>query len=898
MARACIFLWRVFRQFLPFNQGEFMNKDIIDSVVSRLQQDYQLRQKGAYLREGVCPECQKKELFISATEPHNLKCGRENHCGWSCKTRDLYPDLFQTLAERYPATSRDPHATAKAYLKYQRGIDPALLAGQFEQGQRYEQHATSEPNSTDTVRFFLSADKSVWWERFITPIETREKPKKSHFNGKFKGQWWQPSGFNPQRGERVFLVEGVLDALSLIQSGFKAVALMTSGNWPDAAIQAHLGQGVQWVLGLDNDKTGKRYNLEFFNKLEQLGERVEVCLAPDKDKRDWNDLLKASGGRILDKDLSEWFQTGKLLTATSAKQKALIIAAHTGKNRFTFDHGDKLYAAKYSEKDEDEPITLEQIANCKPEFLYFQKDILTGEGAYYLSITRPQNGKPYKEVFTSSALASAKEFKSRLMDVGAGLMFTGNTKQLEHHQQAHWFNTATLPEVQTINFLGYSKEVQGWIFPQLAVFAGQLHTTNDNDFFELADGRHVKTTFRQQSLKLGKPDDAHRPDLWFEDFKSAFGVKGLAALAYWTGSYFAEQIREQQASYPFLELSGEPGTGKSTLLEFLWKLTGRENYEGIELAKATHAARWRSLEQLANLPLVMIEGDSGQGGHQRRTFDLNEVKPLYNGRGLRGTAPKNQGIETHEPNFRGALVIAQNAMVESDLAVMERITRIHWDKSHFSTDGYHASARLRALDIEQINGYMMACIVKEQDFLSTYQANYSRAMEQLDSNQSLGNQRIRHNHAQLMAIAHTLKATGLLDLTADDLTQLDAYLMACCNDRHECLSADTPLVAEFWDNYEYMEHDQKRDNDAESFVNHLGQRSGRVAINLKHFEEKAAEQRLKPLDMMQLRRELRNSKRYPFIEQKAVWSVVFGKTVKCYVFHLPEKGEEQAEKAA
>jgi ABC-type uncharacterized transport system ATPase component len=51
-------------------------------------------------------------------------------------------------------------------------------------------------------------------------------------------------------------------------------------------------------------------------------------------------------------------------------------------------------------------------------------------------------------------------------------------------------------------------------------------------------------------------------------------VDGFLALKAWLlsrsgfGSLFAEQIRAAQSSYPFLEVVGEAGAGKSTLIEF------------------------------------------------------------------------------------------------------------------------------------------------------------------------------------------------------------------------------------------------------------------------------------------------------------------------------------------
>ncbi|WP_215244505.1 hypothetical protein, partial [Escherichia coli] len=69
---------------------------------------------------------------------------------------------------------------------------------------------------------------------------------------------------------------------------------------------------------------------------------------------------------------------------------------------------------------------------------------------------------------------------------------------------------------------------------------------------------------------------------WLSSLWDAFGAKGYVVLAFWLGSFFAEQIRKTHKSYPFLEICGEPGSGKSTLIEFLWRLCGRADYEGFD----------------------------------------------------------------------------------------------------------------------------------------------------------------------------------------------------------------------------------------------------------------------------------------------------------------------------
>ena len=120
---------------------------------------------------------------------------------------------------------------------------------------------------------------------------------------------------------------------------------------------------------------------------------------------------------------------------------------------------------------------------------------------------------------------------------------------------------------------------------------------------------------------------------WLQHVWTAFGAKGIVALAFWLGSLFAEQIRETQKSYPFLEIVGEAGSGKSTLIEFLWKLFGRSDYEGFDPSKSTTAARARNFAQVAGLPVVLIESDRETLGDEKshvKSFDWDELKTAYN----------------------------------------------------------------------------------------------------------------------------------------------------------------------------------------------------------------------------------------------------------------------------
>ncbi|HHR4158427.1 TPA: bifunctional DNA primase/helicase, partial [Salmonella enterica] len=209
-------------------------------------------------------------------------------------------------------------------------------------------------------------------------------------------------------------------------------------------------------------------------------------------------------------------------------------------------------------------------------------------------------------------------------------------------------------------------------------------------------------------------------------------------------------------SFPFLEIVGEPGTGKSTLLEFLWKLAGREEYEGFDPSKSTPAARGRNFAQVGNLPVVLIEGDRTTDNAKQRAFDWDELKSLYNGRASRAVGIKSNNNETYEPPFRGSIVIAQNADTDGSKAFLERIIHIYTDKRGQSLQTRHAAERLEQLPVSHVSGFTLQAIMREKEIMQAFGRGYERAREELEANANIRHIRVAKNHAQLIGLLEAL----------------------------------------------------------------------------------------------------------------------------------------------
>ena len=60
-----------------------MSFDLQRDVLEQLNRDYDFKPaKKGYLREGKCPTCSKRELYINADAPWVVRCGRGSYTGW------------------------------------------------------------------------------------------------------------------------------------------------------------------------------------------------------------------------------------------------------------------------------------------------------------------------------------------------------------------------------------------------------------------------------------------------------------------------------------------------------------------------------------------------------------------------------------------------------------------------------------------------------------------------------------------------------------------------------------------------------------------------------------------------------------------------------------------------
>lgn len=889
-----------------------MNPDIYAELLPRLERDFKFTkdQKG-WLRGGTCPTCGKKELYTNKEHPWVLRCGRLEKCGVEIHVKDEYSDLFDNWSNRYQKTAENPNAAADAYLRVNRGFDITKIAGTYTQEWYFDSDLKI---GSATVRFPLGGKD--YWERIIDQ-PARFGKKKAHFNygAKYQGIVWSPPFDMPH--DEIWFVEGIFNSIALMHHDIWAASTMSCNNYPHAFLASLIEQceaadrpRPKLVWAFDDGVAGTRFGRQFKERSEKEGWEASCALIKAKGKKvpDWNDQHLSD--HLKPENIEEYRYQGKLLCAKSAADKGALIYKRKQWSMFYFDFQNQVFwfefdHAKYnaavetitkekhgsgiSEEDVrtlalEQSRSLKRIANFKPTALYYQANNLTDEQCYYLRIDFPHDGPAKKNAFTGAQMSAPGKFKDRVFAIAPGAVFKGNQLQLDTWLEQETFNIKT---VETIDYIGYvpdktepGKPMTGtYVFGDIAVREGRVYGLNDEDFFEIGK-QSIKSL--HESLKMSiNPDLKDYDGDWAKLLWYCFKAKGIVCLAYWLGALFAQQIRNTQEIYPFIEIVGEPGSGKSTIIEFLWKLVGRTNYEGFDPQKATVVARARNFAQVSNLPIVLIESDrdSGDGNNlKHKGFDWDELKTAYNGRSVRSTGVKNGGNDTREPPFRGALVISQNATVAASDAFMQRLMHVHFALQPHTDASREAFQTLARYPVNKISGFLLLACKAEAAIMKTLAERIPVHEKTLDDTPGVKHFRIIKNHAQLMALVDAL--AHVIDMRPETIETVHAEITRMAEERQQAINADHPRVQEFWEVFDYIEDRAAPD----SRLNH-SRDERRIAINLNEFVARADTYRQQIPDMNEIKKLLRTSRVRKFVDaNKTVNSVIHDKSVKCWVF--------------
>jgi hypothetical protein len=252
-------------------------------------------------------------------------------------------------------------------------------------------------------------------------------------------------------------------------------------------------------------------------------------------------------------------------------------------------------------------------------------------------------------------------------------------------------------------------------------------------------------------------------------------------------------------------------------------------------------------------------------------------------------------METFEPPFRGAIVIAQNDTVDASPALRERIMAIHFDKTRFSSAGKAAGEQLSRIDVEAVSGFVIHAVRREEAILKAYREAFRKHEVAMLRHPGIRNGRLAKNHAQLAAM---LDAMRLLvgNLSDAQVAEAHAFILSMLEERQRTVESDHPHVEWFWERFDYFRAGETLANIANPThpVDH-SRTPDLHAINLVEFEKKCADAGLRlPCTMTELQRHLRSSKRRKFVDSNKTTNSRADRSVKCWIFRNPDTPQSTA----
>lgn len=238
-------------------------------------------------------------------------------------------------------------------------------------------------------------------------------------------------------------------------------------------------------------------------------------------------------------------------------------------------------------------------------------------------------------------------------------------------------------------------------------------------------------------------------DGWCDLYWRAFGAKGLAVLAWWTGSLFAQQLRERQRSYPLMSTVGVHVQARRLMLEILHALVDQPGDEGADPAFAPRPTLVQMLYSQINRPVVF----STRQGPRVRGLVAEEIKQCYRAGPVRVLGQHADGHQVRQ--FRAGLLLSQTDSLLSDPGYAVRMLEVDIQPEEFTVTEARAADRLWQQSCDGLAYYVplvQSCSADLVDMHSRQAPEHFDAIRQATPGM---HERVAYNHAQL---------AGLLDL--------------------------------------------------------------------------------------------------------------------------------------
>lgn len=675
----------------------------------------------------ICPECGKPEAWAYSDKPFAIICNRQNECGARTRTIPLF-NVTRQIEARYPPTEVDRHRPARVYLET-RGIPAEIVTKVV-----FEYRADLR-GCGGGIMFPLGSDengKPLYNGRLFNPPKGEGK---KHNQGPVSGHFWRMPGAVYDRGQPVYVTEGIIDALSLVAIGQQAIAVIGAGFDP---ARFDLSEFGELVLAFDRDEAGARFTKRWLDHLGKLGRKVSAIMP---EKGDWNDLLVDAGSaeKGAAKFAENFFRyqlQARLMLAESAQEYASTYM----EGHFGFAPG--LFAFRgcyYWSWVKNDDVLVARASTFLAEVLHFQRADLDEdrpEFSYRLRI-KPKDGRIVEATATGNDLKSPDSLRGFFLRHGKALWLG---QQDAANAFVERLLKAKAPVVRQADHLGYDHRSGCYVFRDFGIDrAGNVVQPVEYGFVPVGTGEYVRP-FGIETIAPGRCDVGKVYDL----MSRAWGGNAQVAIAYLAASLFVNQVKPVLKFFPFLSLYGDPQVGKTRLMMTLNAMQCLDE-EGIPLTETnTKKGELRAVGQVSGMMKGLLEGNNPA----KTRFSFDAVLPLYNhGNSLQTRAGFSNDNRIVKMAFHGSLVFVQNVEPFRERAARERIISLAFRRESITEETKAAFDELVKVPLSELAGFLPAIMAHRVKIEKEWLGRFQMAKKDM----GIADNRICENHALILA---------------------------------------------------------------------------------------------------------------------------------------------------
>lgn len=535
---------------------------------------------------------------------------------------------------------------------------------------------------TNAVVFFDTEEKVIN-KRFIKPEP--DKPKAINDKGSCTKDAIYTKMYKPDK-EKVFMVEGVINALSL--ADYSSLAIFTSYNQIENVQKLKkLLQGKNVVFAFDNDPSGEKctnYYLEFISKNIEVDTITKLNLP---EKKDINNLLQ-------DNELTEFLEnTENYLFLYGDITKQPLIQNSENPQKEYKEHGFYIKnSCYYSKRGSGQNIKDVDISDCIFKFLYRLND---DAGTRLVLVQQKMINKKQKRelIEVSSDELTRDKFKKLLYT--KGFNFIGSAYDLD---KIVMYNTHHEQQANVISTLGQQLEQNIFFFSDCAINSkneiiypnslGILESEGITYYLPTASPAYIDNNKRDELTKF----KYRTSDINFENFSELFyktsTENGSIGIMFYILSLFRDIIFKYLDYFPYLYLYGEAGGGKTSYVNTLLSLFGDES-KGHGLKNITQAGLSRIASQKRNGIIYYKEYKK-----DIPNYVDDYLKTGYDGQS-RTMSLKGVGNQTISFGIESAGMIDSNFLPTNEMAVYDRMIILDFEMNSFTDEQTRAYQELK-----------------------------------------------------------------------------------------------------------------------------------------------------------------------------------------------------------